>query len=134
MMKPFVHPGVLFPLSNQWKNKTVMRIGIVTNIYEKISFCLRNREGNISTFEIIFLLAIHRHHDVLLVANGVSGRDRTRHAGQLVFPQYFSCLLIKRTEHVVGRGADEDQASCGSNSAAAVERPGIWNAHLFKFR
>ena len=95
---------------------------------------LRNRESNISTFEIIFLLSIHRHHDVLLVANGVGGRNRTRHSGQLVFPQYFSCLLIKRTEHIVAGGADEDQTSCGSNSSAAVEHAGICNTHLFEFR
>ncbi len=41
---------------------------------------LRNRESNISAFEIILLLSIHRHHDVLLVANGVGGGNRTCHS------------------------------------------------------
>src|SRR6476620_1335383 len=95
---------------------------------------LRNREGNISTFDIILLFSIHGHHDVLLVANGVSGRDRTSHTGQLVFPQYFSGLLIKRAEHVVACGTDEDQPACGSNSSAAVEHTGIRYTDLFEFR
>src|SRR6478609_8565080 len=95
---------------------------------------LRNREGNIPTFEIILLFSIDRHHDVLLVANGVSGRDRTRHTGQLVFPQYFAGPLIKRAEHVVARGTDEDQPACGSNSSTPVEHAGICYTYLFEFR
>jgi len=31
---------------------------------------LLNRERNISTFEIILLITIHGHHNILLVANG----------------------------------------------------------------
>src|SRR5687768_142079 len=76
--------GVLMDRTTITRQVRVSRSSHCRGNFPKVA--LLNCESNISPFEIIRLLTIHRHNDVLLPVYGVSGRDRSRHARQLVFP------------------------------------------------
>ena len=62
----------LFPSTS----KAAVNLKLQTsNFKPRTSNQLRNRKSHIPPHKIIPLLAIHRHHDILLAANGIGRRN-----------------------------------------------------------